>query len=131
MIYYHVTPAKNVASILRHGLVPKGAGSREGYSPVLKHTARIYLWTSLKSAYFFMDEMSEYREEPHELAVLEVTVPQSMRLYADPEMGLDLSDGGFIRGIIQPSYIKLLDVVAVNEPGLPTVMERKYPRGVK
>jgi len=131
MVYYHVTPAKNVASILRRGLIPKGAGSRGGYSPALKHTTHIYLWTSLKSAYFFMDEMSEYHEEPHKLAVLEVTVPQSTRLYADPEMGLDLSDGGFIRGVISPANVKLLDVVSVNEPGLPTVMERKYPRGVE
>jgi len=75
-----------------------------------------------------MDEMSEYYEEPVEFSLLEVS--SKARLHKDLDMGLNVTEGGWIRGLIPPSRIRLVGTYKVNEPGVPTIIDRIYPKGI-
>ncbi len=123
--YYHVSRARSASAILRLGLRSRGG---KGFSPGARYRKRNYLWTSLSSAYFFMDEMAEYEEyggAPVRYVVFEVLLPESVVLYGDEDMGLDISDGGYIRIDVPPENLYLLDTVEVGSSDELTVMSRK------
>lgn len=99
-IFYHMTPARNVARILREGLVPRrGPRSRA----MKEKYPAIYLFPDLATAeHAYSDWMEREFGEDTVLSLLRVTLPPGIKVH---------SDAGFERHIyaaVPPENIRLL-----------------------
>jgi hypothetical protein len=97
--YYHITPAKNVASIKEKGLVPQ-VGDR---SRKLKEKSGIYLFNSKEDAEDGVDNwLGDEFPEGEPLATLRVDLPKDHPVTADPH----LPDAhSFTNAAIHPKHI--------------------------
>jgi len=108
-IFYHVTPTRNLSSILKHGLQPDiGVRSRR----IKEKIPAIYLFDNLNS---IEDALSSWMEvefdEDEELSLLKITLPSNIRA----------EDTGFEYAVyenIPKKYIKVLSTDIMNEPNI-------------
>jgi len=103
--FYHLTTPDRVEGILRSGLRSRRGGGLS-MEPTKRRRGKIFLWTSRGAA----EDVAEWYERPG-LAILEVQVPGSKRLYKDRETEEErpyYEDIRVVTGSIPAENIKLV-----------------------
>jgi len=101
--FYHVTPKKNIKSIMKYGLIPK-IGSR---SKKLKEERCVFLFPSIEVMECALEQwFGECFSEKTTLAALEVAVPDDFPIQ-DSTVGYEKVS----KIPIPPAYIKMIFAV--------------------
>ena len=125
MILYHVTPARNVPMILKHGLRPsrrKGFTSKVDVAIPLK-TGYLYFTDSLEAVGDLLTALAAVQSRPIRLALLEVEVssnyPYFLESDIDPNATGMWADFLVSRYPIPPSKVRLLGEVDTGYSSTP------------
>lgn len=99
--YYHITPSRNVSSILRGGLIPRKA-SNIGRGWDLTYKKRVYLSGSISDILELIPDLglASY-------SVLKVEKPKGLKIHWDEtDEGQHNTSNVYVTGTIPPSHIK-------------------------
>lgn len=108
-VLYHVTPAKNLTSIRKYGLMPGKSSTFKNYIDVPEVSTRIYL-TDKDGAGFLVDVFLSSSPEGTQVALLRVTLPPGIIVYKEVP-STDPTYAVYVKNRIPPQYIKVVEVL--------------------